>query len=199
MRATQPTGRPSPPPRSRWPGPSVRDLRQEKGPARAGPFFVLLSFLLPRLAACRPPARAGLARRRRAAGGAAALGRRALLRSAPLLRRAALLRSAALARRGLALGSAALLGGAPLRSGPLRCASLPRSGLTLAGPCGLPRRRLALAGCPLAAAAAGGLHLGDAFLFLLLLLFDLGLLAHQGLHLRLYDFHLPWELTFFDA
>src|SRR6266446_6150155 len=126
MRATQPTGRPSPPPRSRWPGPSVRDLRQEKGPARAGPFFVLLSFLLPRLAACRPPARAGLARRRRAAGGAAALGRRALLRRAPLLR------SAALARRGLALGSAAFLGGAPLRSGPLRCASLPRSGLTLA-------------------------------------------------------------------
>src|SRR5207245_8065384 len=101
MRATPRTGKPSPLRRSRWPGPSVREMRQEKGPARAGPFFVLLSFVLTRLAACRPPARAGLARRRRAAGGAAALGRRALLRGAPLLLGAAALRGAALGRAPL--------------------------------------------------------------------------------------------------
>src|SRR5439155_353724 len=150
-------------------GPALARGRQGKGPARAGPFSVLLSFELPRLAACRAPARAGLARRRRAAGGAAALGGSALLRRAPLL-------------RGAALGGA----------------SLPRSGLTLAGPRGLPGCRLALAGGPLAASTARGLHLRDAFLFGLLL-FDLGLLAQQGLHLRLLDVHLPWELHFFDA
>src|SRR5207237_7449491 len=101
---------------------------------------------------------------------------------------------AALARRGLALCGAALLRRAPLLRGtPLRGTSLPRSGLTLAGSRGLPGCRLALAGGPLAASTARGLHLRDAFLFGLLL-FDLWLLAQQGLHLRFLDVHLLWAL-----
>src|SRR5207247_697868 len=173
MRAPRPTGRPSPLRRSRWRGPSVQGDTARKKPRSCGAFFVPLSLELPRLAARGAPAGAGLARRRRAASGAPAFGGAAVLRCAPRLRCAAVLGCAALFRGAALLGRAALLRGAPLLGRrPLRCAPLPRSGLTLAGPRGLLGRRLALA-----ASAARRLHLGDAFLFLLLLFYP-GLLAH---------------------
>src|SRR5439155_200591 len=123
MRATRPTGRPSPLRRSRWPAPSDQRRAARKGPRSRGALFFLLSFQLPRLAACR----------------------------------------------------------------------------ALAGSGGLLGRRLALCRRPLLApSTARGLHFGDAFLFLLPL-FDLGLVAQQAFNLRLFVFHLPWELPFFDA